>query len=112
MPKIKWVVLIFVLSWSTSVLSAGMTAWGKVTEVYVNKGWTMVQVSGIADNPDGCTSTTYYSINPNDSNYKVLHSTLVSALALQKKVKFWINSCGGQGMNYPQIESIFMSVNS
>ena len=88
--------------------AGGGTGWGKITETYVNGGWTMVKVSGFSDNPDSCSSIDYYAINQVDVNYSALHATLLSAQMANKDVRFWVNGCGGQSNSRPHIVSVFV----
>ena len=88
--------------------AGGGTGWGKVTETYVNFGWTMVKVNGFSDNPDACTSIDYYALNPTDPNYNTLHATLLSAHMANRDVRFWVHGCGGQSNSRPRIVSIFV----
>lgn len=88
--------------------SGGGTAWGKITLLYDNVNWTMVQVSGVTDNPDGCSQVDYYALNQTDINYATLHGTLLAAQLANKDVKFWVNGCGGQSNTRPHIMSVLV----
>ena len=88
--------------------SGGGTAWGQITEAYINQGWTMVRVNGVSDNPDSCPSTAYYALSPDDPNYQALHSTLMTAQIAGRDVRFWVYQCGGQSMTYPHIISVWV----
>ena len=85
------------------------TTWGEISEIYVHGNWTMVHAEGVNDNPDNCNSTVYYAINPTSTNYNAIHASLLSAFMAKKKVRFWVNSCGGQSNNYPHISSVQIS---
>lgn len=87
-------------------LAGGMTQPGEIAEVYVNANWVMARMNGVTDNPDACPSTTYYSLVPGQANYSVLSASLMSAQMTKKRVKFWVSGCGGQGDQYPNIQSI------
>lgn len=106
----KKIYLILCLSFlvSSACFAGGGTAWGKIKLTYVNHGWTMVDVDGISDNPDGCESTTYYAMRPSDANYEVLHSTLMAAQLANKRVRFWVSGCSGQGSRFPKIVSVWV----
>lgn len=112
-------VLIFLstLLIASNVMSGGTTGAGEISNIYVNNGWTMVSIPDLIDpsaenqalnNPDGCTNNGYYAIVPTDSNYSALHATLMAAHFASKRVKFWVNGCGGQNGNHPKISSIWV----
>ena len=102
--------LIFILGFLFSVQlhASGVTAVGEISNIYVNNSWTMVHLPTVSDNPDNCSSTGYYAIVPSDSNYEALHSTLLAAHFANKRVKFWVNGCGGQNGSHPKITSVWV----
>jgi hypothetical protein len=91
-----------------SAFAGGSTKLGVIDHIYVNNTWTMVDVTGVSDNPDGCNSTAYYAVVPSDANYQTIHSTLMAAQLAGKKVKFYVSGCSGQGNKYPKITSVWM----
>ena len=105
--KIFLLFVIFITS-TTALAASGSSSWGKVSEVYVHGGWTMVRVTGVSENPSQCTGITYYALHPSDANYEVLHSTLLAAHLANKDVRFWLNGCSGQNNKYPHIVSVFI----
>lgn len=106
--KFKFLCFSVLTFMTTYSFAGGQTSWGKVTETYVNGGWTMVRVESITENPDECEATYYYALNPSQDNYAVLHSALFAAHMAGKLIKFYVNQCGGQSGKYPQIISVFV----
>ena len=90
-----------------SACAGASTGIGMISQYYVHAEWTMVRVDSLTDNPDGCYSTEYYAIEPSQPNYSALNAALLSAQMAGKRVKFWVDGCGGQGAKYPFIRSVF-----
>lgn len=97
---------------TTPAFASGSTDWGKVSEIYVNGGWSMVKAEGIDDNPDSCQQPNYYALNPTQLNYETLHSTLMTALVTGQSVRFWVDGCNGQNNEHPHIASVFVKAPS
>ena len=94
---------------SSFVYAGGSTNYGEITELYVNNNWTMVRVQGVTANPDSCSGSGYYALNPADKNYEILHSTLLTAQIAGRKVKFYLSGCSGQSQKYPHIISVWLN---
>jgi len=111
----RLVYFFFVMSFTMPTIASGGTAKGKITRIYVNNEWTMVLVPELLEasnelsNPDGCDSKSYYAIEPDDSNYNALHSTLLAAYLSGKEVNFWVSGCGGQNGKHPKIISVWVN---
>jgi len=89
---------------------AGFSPGGKITHLYTNGYWVLVQVDNTSKhNPADCANTSYYGINLTSDASKTLYSTLLAAKLSQKNVTFWIAGCAGQSNSYPRIDSIKMS---
>lgn len=104
------------LTTSLFAYSSGGTDKGVITSMYVNNGWTMVSVPDLhttikssKNNPDSCTSNSYYAIIPSNPNYTTIHATLMAAQMAGKQVHFWVNGCSGQNGDYPKIVSVWVT---
>lgn len=102
----KFSLIIFMLSNSLSAFSGGFSNVGVITEVYVNSGFTQVQMSGGQVNPDSCSATASYGFKTTDQNYEGLLSAILSAQMAGKNVQFYLTGCSGQNDAYPKIVSI------
>lgn len=102
---------LLILFYNNFAHASGGTSWGKITETYVHQGWTMVKVNGVTENPDNCASVIYYALHPSQESYEYLHSTLLSAMISNRRVRFWVDGCKGQHNHYPNIRSVFVSAN-
>ncbi|KID56977.1 hypothetical protein JF50_13995 [Pseudoalteromonas luteoviolacea] len=112
----KRFLMIGTLALSLQANAGGSTESGKISQMYVNAGWTMVHLpnlvtteKGTKNNPDSCENNHWYALEPSDQNYTTLHSTLMTAQISEKSVHFWVSGCGGQDGKYPKITSIWLN---
>ncbi|AOT08313.1 hypothetical protein [Pseudoalteromonas luteoviolacea] len=112
----KYLLMAVILAFSLQAKASGGTDSGKIAQMYVNGGWTMVHIPNIVtnvrgskNNPDSCNNNYWFAIEPNDPNYTTLHSTLMAAQIAEKNVHFWVSGCGGQNRHYPKIVSVWLT---
>lgn len=53
-----------------------------------------------ANNPMSCSSPTWLRISPNEVNYALISSTILTAFNQGKSIKVWVRDCNSDGSSH------------
>lgn len=93
--KMKKILLGIVGFWllSSSVMAGEWVGWTTVNEVYVSSGGSVLAKFETMENPEGCSSTSWVKTEYTNVSRKEIYSMLLTALAADKEVRYYINGC-------------------
>lgn len=100
---------LFALLFSPPSAVAGVwTQYYMVTDVYPASSGDAYFKQETQENPDNCSSSTWYRLKADHASKGEAYAVVLSAIALGYKVRFNLNGCSG---SYPVINAVIMDVN-